>query len=185
MDTKLLQEMLKDMAPAKTRDIMQLIIMRCAYLEGILTKRLQIHLADDERKIPARTFFNKIELAYQIGLISSRFRDDLHQIRMIRNDYVHFDWKEGEGRPPELTVDMDAVEKNTIKLINSFAGFLRKFAEIRTEYPEGILGDLIFIALTMECELLLLSTNKPVQLKKAKVEHLYEYDINDSEDMET
>ena len=75
------------------RSTIEAIIIRYAYLERILEKLLTMKLADSDRELPANTFYTKIDIAYKAGLISSRFRDDLHLVRIIRNKHVHYKWE--------------------------------------------------------------------------------------------
>lgn len=177
MDIATLQELLRDQAKAFEKEsIIHSIIISHAYLEGYLEQRLKIHLAgSQERELPAKSFYYKIELAYRIGLISARFRDDLHSIRRIRNNFVHFEWQKNERK---ISVDWDMVKKLTIDIRKTFAGFLRKFADIRIDYPEGILGDILMIMVAMECEIIIPTNKFPAKIQEAQEEILYEYDLD-------
>lgn len=55
----------------------------------ILTTKLSVSLFSFERNGAIANFAPKIDVAYAIGLIKPDLRDDLHNIRRIRNRFAH------------------------------------------------------------------------------------------------
>ncbi len=74
------------------------VILVASILEELLMNILSAKLvgvtsSNDEffegTNAPLGTFNSRIEMAFRIGLISSKFTRDLHLIRKIRNDFAH------------------------------------------------------------------------------------------------
>jgi hypothetical protein len=62
------------------------------FLEAAILARFTY--VEDEKKLicddgPLATFSRKIQLGYAMGLYNSELRDDLNQIRNVRNDFAH------------------------------------------------------------------------------------------------
>lgn len=60
---------------------------------------------------PISTFSARVDLAFRIGLISSRFARDLHLIRKIRNDFAH--------NITGCTFEDSAVKSRVLELVRS------------------------------------------------------------------
>ncbi len=58
-------------------------------LENTLKARFVPTTSEKDASISNLHFAVKINLAYRVGLISSKFRDDLLKIKDIRNDFAH------------------------------------------------------------------------------------------------
>lgn len=72
-------------------------LMAAAYLDTALMELLQRFFVDDQKASKhildgtgvLSSFAARIELAYLIGLISPKLREDLNRIRRIRNEFAH------------------------------------------------------------------------------------------------
>ncbi|MBL8834362.1 MAG: hypothetical protein JNL71_18375 [Rhodospirillales bacterium] len=83
----------------KGESFLATVIILTSYIEEKTSDLLKIHLRtfgskSDEEKIfgpmaPLGTFSSRIELAYSLGWIENRQRQDLHIIRKIRNLFAH------------------------------------------------------------------------------------------------
>src|SRR3974377_107605 len=85
-------------------------IIACAIVDELLTRALQKPLIltsevkdklfSNERNGPLATFSNKIDLGFATGLLNSKVRSDLRNIRRVRNRFAHrldpLEFKEAE-----------------------------------------------------------------------------------------
>lgn len=55
----------------------------------ILTSRLSERLFNFDKNGPLSDFAQKIDIGFAVGIISSELRDDLHNIRRVRNAFAH------------------------------------------------------------------------------------------------
>lgn len=112
---------------------------------------------------PLGTFSSKIDIAYRIGLISSKFCRDLHLIRKIRNSFAHdiFD----------CTFENGSVKSRIDELIKSAIGKIT--ADDGDEsIPKGHKGEFLMIASNMLFELNDLRKEKD-NLPECAVEFFY------------
>lgn len=74
------------------------VILTVSFLDELLTLILKTKLAAfhssndplfDGANAPLASFSSKIDLAYRLGVLSSRLCRDLHVVRRIRNDFAH------------------------------------------------------------------------------------------------
>jgi hypothetical protein len=74
------------------------VLIGTSMIEEALTGVLQAHLVPnpsasdtlfDGPNAPLASFSNKIDCAFRMGVVSSRFARDLHLIRRIRNEFAH------------------------------------------------------------------------------------------------
>lgn len=75
----------------KKYDCRSIAIVGGAYLENSLTELIKRCLCDCEStsKLINGTFYNKIELANALGIISNREYEDLKVIKEVRNRFAH------------------------------------------------------------------------------------------------
>lgn len=165
----------------KKSRFLESLVIEHAYIENYLQRRLEMFLADPKRDLPAKTHYHKIELAYKVGLISARFCEDLHSIRLIRNNFVHTDLEEHDEKGyAKLTFDVEKVSKFINALTTSLAGFLRRFEYVKKKYPKTPLGDILMIMVAMQYELRNPSLKPPAKILEVVKEKLYAYDIDDN-----
>jgi hypothetical protein len=98
-----------------------------AYLEDRLESTIRAHYECTLR--PKATFKEKINTAYQKGIIEEKVRDVLNAVRTIRNEFVH-------SLDP-LTFNTPSVVKLCIGLwdVNFFRGFKEANAEMFNDDP--------------------------------------------------
>ena len=85
---------------------------------------------------PISSFSARIDLCYQLGLISNVMQRDLHIIRKLRNDFAH--------NPFELSFDGASV-KNRVDELDKVANYRERNQEARTNCgPPGTKHDFIF-----------------------------------------
>lgn len=114
----------------------------------------------------------KIEFAYQLGLISKHLRDDLNLIRIIRNEFVH---------PNEMSVFREcSLENNPVKnwaesLFGHFKIFLEQLSYLKYEnFAEGNLGNFQKIIAWITYYLV---QGHNIRHKETKIESIYSNDI--------
>jgi len=76
-------------------------------------------------------FRTKIDIAYQCELITERFKNDLHEIRKIRNMYAHIEYMMGAtwwGDPD--------VQKGVKNVVKDFSQLFHQFPEIVKIYQK-------------------------------------------------
>jgi DNA-binding MltR family transcriptional regulator len=85
---------------------------------------------------PIGSFSSRIDLCYQLGLISGVMQRDLHIVRKLRNDFAH--------NPFDLSFESESV-KNRIKELDDVANYKERNAEARLNCgPPGTKHDFIF-----------------------------------------
>jgi DNA-binding MltR family transcriptional regulator len=85
---------------------------------------------------PIGSFSSRIDLCYQLGLISDVMQRDLHIVRKLRNDFAH--------NPFDLSFESGSV-KNRIKELDDVANYKEKNAETRLNFgPPGTKHDFMF-----------------------------------------
>ncbi|HSS79504.1 MAG TPA: DUF4145 domain-containing protein [Thermoanaerobaculia bacterium] len=106
-------------------------------LESLLRARL-VAIASDSDPLfdgpyaPVSTFSAKIDLAFRIGLLSSRVARDLHLVRKIRNSFAH--------NVTGCNFDDAIVRNRATELIRS-QGVVEGAPDIRSEFDPGFKGD--------------------------------------------
>jgi hypothetical protein len=106
-------------------------------LESILKARLvPIGSAEDSlfegAYAPISTFSARIDLAYRLGLVSTKLSRDLHLIRKIRNEFAH--------NITGCTFQSSSVRSRVIELMRS-SGIAERMPNVRKTFPEGPRGD--------------------------------------------
>lgn len=79
------------------KDDRTIVIIGGTFLEMVLEHILQAFLPENEKEVSKLfeynnalgNFSNKINLAYCLGLIDFKIKEDLHRIRKIRNEFAH------------------------------------------------------------------------------------------------
>ena len=84
---------------------------------------------------PLSSFSAKIDMAYRVGLISSRFCRDLHLVRRIRNDFAH--------NVMSCSFEDATVLSRVLELSRSSDMAQRK-PHLRACYTHGPRGDFLF-----------------------------------------
>lgn len=179
MENEIMRNLLKnklEFEDYKEKLLVHSIIVNHAYLEGYLELRMKnVLVGSMDVKLPVRDFYSKIELAYRVGIISVRFRNDLHIIREIRNSFVHYKWN---NINMELSIAWDKIKVLNTKLRKSFCGFLQEYADIRERYPNNDLGDVLMIMDAMTFQLILLNTSNLNRTSEMQEESMYIVDYN-------
>lgn len=117
------------------------VILAAAMLEQALEALLRAHLVPmasqsdplfDGPYAPLGSFSAKIDVAFRIGVVPSRFTRDLHLVRKIRNDFAH--------NVTGCTFD-DAVVRSRVLELTRSQGVVEASPKVRAAYPDGPAGD--------------------------------------------
>jgi DNA-binding MltR family transcriptional regulator len=117
------------------------VILSASMLDQALESLLKAYLvplssAEDElldgAYAPISTFSARIDLAYRLGLISTKFCHDLHLIRKIRNDFAH--------NITECNFENVSVHGKVSELCRS-SGLIEKEPQVRKRFQHGTKGD--------------------------------------------
>lgn len=117
------------------------VIISVAMLDRVLETFLKAYLVPtdsaedsllDGAYAPIATFSAKLDLAYRLGLISTKFCRDLHIIRKIRNDFAH--------NISSCSFEDSVVRSRIIELVRS-STIIEREPKIRKNFPEGPRGD--------------------------------------------
>lgn len=117
------------------------VILSAAMLEQALEANIKARLVAtgspednlfDVAYAPISTFSAKIDLAYRLGLISTKFCRDLHTIRKIRNDFAH--------NITGCTFGNASVHSRVVELCRS-SMLVEKDPETRKRFQRGSRGD--------------------------------------------
>jgi DNA-binding MltR family transcriptional regulator len=92
----------------------------------------------DSPNAPISTFSSRIDLAFRLGLISSKFCRDLHLFRKIRNEFAH--------NIQGCNFSNSSVHSRIIELAKS-SGFIERHPKTRKDnFPSGPRGDFLIIS---------------------------------------
>jgi DNA-binding MltR family transcriptional regulator len=122
-----------------------IVIVACALLDEALKETIKARLLPAAKKdwcvftggnSPISSFSARINLCYQLSLISDFMQRDLHIIRRLRNDFAH--------DPFELSFNSDSV-KSRVEELDKVANYREKNPESRSDCgPPGTKYDFIF-----------------------------------------
>ena len=123
-----------------------IVIVAGALLDEALKELLKAKLLPSQKKercvltgsnSPIGSFSARIDLCYQLGLISKLLQRDLHIIRKLRNDFAH--------NPFDLSFNSSSV-KSRIKELDVVSNDKERILEDRKNCgPPGIKHDFIFL----------------------------------------
>lgn len=89
----------------------------------------------DSPNAPVSTFSSRIDLAFRLGLISSKFSRDLHLFRKIRNEFAH--------NIQGCTFSNSSVHSRIIELVKSSGLIDRNPIKRKESFPTGTRGDFL------------------------------------------
>ncbi|MEQ9092195.1 MAG: hypothetical protein RIE52_13965 [Balneola sp.] len=135
------------------------VILVASIIDGNLETLLKSHLVPiptskdslfDSATSPLSNFSSKIDLAYRVGLISSKFCRDLHLLRKIRNSFAHDIYG--------CAFDSGSVKARVRELENSFSNRVYEEKEaIRKRRNDDLLngtrGSFLFMTTSMIWEI--------------------------------
>lgn len=142
----------------KNKSVCEAIIICCAWLDGILYKKITEHSTYNKSiKKKIKTFCKRIKFAYDKRIISIQLYNHIDLIRTIRNGYGHLEWqksKAGSGMTL-MMLKKEEVEKSIEILLNEYAEFLKDFQEYRKiYYQEKNIGAIIMIIIAILFDLI-------------------------------
>lgn len=124
------------------------VILTASLFENALTNILKKYFApisaveDDllEGNNPLATFSSQIKLAYRLGIISSKFAQDLNLVRKMRNEFAHnvHGSNLGTGKLKDLLTNL-----------TKSSCIVKGHDEVKSSYPEGSRGEFLMVASIM------------------------------------
>ena len=133
------------------------VILAASIFDNSLTELLKIYLTPnssstddlfDGPNAPFSSFNSRIAIAYRLGLTSSKFTNDLHLIRKIRNEFAH--------NIHGCSFEDSRVKSRTLELYKET--HKTRIEPYRKNFPEGIRGDFMAV-----CSWMLWSLNVLVE----------------------
>jgi hypothetical protein len=93
------------------------ILVSVSYLDHLLTQTLLAAMLDDEdarHLVEHMDFARRIKLAQAMGLIPNAVRDDLHQLKQIRNTAAH-DWTDLRFSEPAILRRLEQLHHDPVR----------------------------------------------------------------------